>query len=163
MGTNATCCDYKTNFAFAVPHDPCQPHTSQRAELYAAVGALIKARLYVQHGRQYRCGNRCIKPCTVKHIVLKTDSAYLAHGITSYIKKWRHNGWQTSNRTDVKNRDLWETLDGYIDDYQNSGVGVDFWLVPRELNRNADMLTRMGLGMSVTFTLERGFGWEQQS
>ncbi|KAK8088280.1 Ribonuclease H1 [Apiospora hydei] len=107
MGTDSTRSDYQQNFAFSVPDHADLPHTSQRAELYAAAGALLKARHYVEKGGQYPCGDKCATPCTVKHIVLKTDSAYLVNGITNHINKWETNGWQTAAGTDVKNRDLW--------------------------------------------------------
>lgn len=40
-----------------------------------------------------------------------TDSRYLKDGITSWIHKWKKNGWKTSNKSPVKNKDLWEALD----------------------------------------------------
>ncbi|KAK7951091.1 uncharacterized protein PG986_006819 [Apiospora aurea] len=156
MPTNTTCCDYKSNLAFSVPDHPKYPHTSQRAELHAAIGALIKARFYVKHGRQYRCGDKCAKPCAVKHIVLKTDSAYLVDGITRHIQSWRYNGWRKSNGKEVRNRWLWAWLEGLVEEYKAEGVGVDFWKVPRELNREADKLANIGLGMGLTRTM-KGF------
>jgi len=40
-----------------------------------------------------------------------TDSRYLKDGITSWIHKWKKNGWKTSSKSSVKNKDLWEALD----------------------------------------------------
>ena len=40
-----------------------------------------------------------------------TDSTYVRNGITSWVPKWKANGWMTSARTPVKNADLWERLD----------------------------------------------------
>ena len=40
-----------------------------------------------------------------------TDSQYLKLGITNWIEKWRKNRWLTSQKTPVKNKDLWEALD----------------------------------------------------
>lgn len=40
-----------------------------------------------------------------------TDSQYLKNGIQEWIKNWKLNGWKTANKKDVKNRDLWMTLD----------------------------------------------------
>jgi ribonuclease HI len=45
-------------------------------------------------------------------VTLVTDSQYLRMGITQWITNWKRNGWKTANKTPVKNRDLWETLDG---------------------------------------------------
>ncbi len=40
-----------------------------------------------------------------------SDSAYCINAINDkWIEKWRSNGWQTSNKTDVKNQDLWREL-----------------------------------------------------
>lgn len=126
MGTNSPRSDYRQNFAFSIPDHPDHSHTSQIAELHAAVGALLKARLYVNEGGQFPCAENCATPCKVKHIVLKTDSAYLVQGITRYINKWRQNGWKTATNKEVKNRDLWEWLEALIDAYEDMEVGVDF-------------------------------------
>lgn len=45
------------------------------------------------------------------HVVVCTDSQYLRDGITSWIHKWKRNGWQTSGKEPVKNKDLWVALD----------------------------------------------------
>lgn len=41
---------------------------------------------------------------------LVLDSKYVMDGITSWIKKWRVNGWKSSTG-EVKNKDLWMKLD----------------------------------------------------
>lgn len=52
---------------------------------------------------------------TYKHLPLTvtiyTDSAYISNAFRDgwYIK-WRQNGWKTSNRTPVLNKDLWEDI-----------------------------------------------------
>ena len=43
-------------------------------------------------------------------IVLSTDSQYVQKGITEWIHAWSRNGWKTSAKKPVKNRDLWETV-----------------------------------------------------
>lgn len=43
-------------------------------------------------------------------VTLYTDSAYLVSGITSWIFGWKKNNWQTKEKQDVLNRDLWEKL-----------------------------------------------------
>ncbi len=43
-------------------------------------------------------------------ISLSTDSQYVKNGITSWVKKWQTNGWLTSTKEPVKNKDLWQTL-----------------------------------------------------
>jgi len=43
-------------------------------------------------------------------IVIFTDSTYVKNGITEWIKKWEKNGWKSSNKKPVKNKDLWTKL-----------------------------------------------------
>ena len=43
-------------------------------------------------------------------ITIFTDSTYVKNGITEWIKKWEKNGWKSSNRKPVKNKDLWIKL-----------------------------------------------------
>jgi ribonuclease HI len=42
---------------------------------------------------------------------LFTDSQYLQKGISQWISGWKRNGWRTSSKEPVKNKDLWEKLD----------------------------------------------------
>jgi ribonuclease HI len=44
-------------------------------------------------------------------VTIYTDSRYLKDGITDWIKKWKRNGWMTSQKEPVKNKDLWVALD----------------------------------------------------
>ena len=44
-------------------------------------------------------------------ITIYTDSKYVINGITSWIKNWKNNDWKSSNKTPVKNIDLWKILD----------------------------------------------------
>lgn len=44
-------------------------------------------------------------------LTLHTDSQYVQQGISSWIKKWKLNGWKTTSREPVKNQDLWQQLD----------------------------------------------------
>ena len=61
-----------------------------------------------------------LKACIegMKNIKIKTipvtvylDSAYVLNGITSWITGWKKNGWRSSNKKPVKNRELWMELD----------------------------------------------------
>ena len=67
--------------------------TNNRMELTAAVEGLKLLK----------------EPCEVEII---TDSEYLKNGITSWILKWKKNGWMTSTKKPVVNQDLWQQLDG---------------------------------------------------
>lgn len=45
-----------------------------------------------------------------KEIIIHTDSAYVINGITKWVYGWKARGWQTLDKKDVSNRDLWEEL-----------------------------------------------------
>lgn len=66
--------------------------TNNRMELLAAIVALETLK----------------EPCEVD---LYSDSQYLKNGILSWIHNWKKNGWLTSNKKPVKNRDLWMRLE----------------------------------------------------
>ena len=47
-------------------------------------------------------------------VALYTDSTYVRSGITSWLAKWKLNGWITSAKAPVKNADLWQRLEEAI-------------------------------------------------
>ncbi len=53
-------------------------------------------------------------------VVLVTDSEYVKNGITTWIHNWKENGWRTSDKKSVKNKDLWEILDNLSIKYKIS-------------------------------------------
>jgi ribonuclease HI len=46
-----------------------------------------------------------------RKIHMYSDSQYVKNGITSWIKSWKKNGWLTSAKKPVLNKELWEELD----------------------------------------------------
>ena len=71
----------------------CDKTTNNRMELYAVIEGLKYLK-------------------SIKHKVeLYTDSQYVSRGITEWIYSWKKNGWITSNRKPIKNKDLWIELD----------------------------------------------------
>jgi ribonuclease HI len=42
-----------------------------------------------------------------RSIILTTDSQYLKNGVETWLRNWERNNWQTSNKKEVKNQDLW--------------------------------------------------------
>lgn len=44
-------------------------------------------------------------------VVVHTDSRYVMDGATQWMKRWKANGWKTSDKKPVKNNDLWLALD----------------------------------------------------
>lgn len=39
-----------------------------------------------------------------------SDSSYAIQGATAWINNWKRNNWQTKQKTEVLNRDIWEKL-----------------------------------------------------
>jgi len=67
--------------------------TNHRMELYAIIQALEALK----------------ESCKIEII---SDSKYLLGTFTNYqLERWMKNGWLTSSKKDVLNRDLWEVLD----------------------------------------------------
>ena len=60
----------------------------------------------------------CIKR-EIGSVTIFTDSNYVKNGITSWIKKWKLNGWKTSSGTAVKNKDLWVKIDQLSQEISN--------------------------------------------
>ncbi len=44
-------------------------------------------------------------------VELYTDSNYLRGGITGWMNGWKRNGWRTTDKKPVKNKELWQRLD----------------------------------------------------
>ncbi len=70
--------------------------TNNRMELTAVTRALEELKV----------------PCDVRIV---TDSEYLANAFRQkWIDNWKRNGWKTSTKEPVKNKDLWVALDALI-------------------------------------------------
>ena len=65
--------------------------TNNRMELLAVITALEELK----------------RPCRVR---VTTDSNYIVKGMNEWIGGWMKNGWKSSQKKDVLNRDLWERL-----------------------------------------------------
>lgn len=68
--------------------------TNNRMELRAVIEAL-----------------KACKDMNAHTIKINTDSQYVKNGITSWIHKWKINGWRTANKDPVKNQSYWIELD----------------------------------------------------
>ena len=66
--------------------------TNNRMELLAAIETLKSLK----------------RKCPVR---IFTDSKYLQNGVKSWMANWKANGWKTSAKKEVKNKDLWQMLD----------------------------------------------------
>lgn len=82
-----------------------QPNTNNKAEIYAVIRGLDL--LY----KNYQFQTGFVKD----KLTIYSDSAYMINGITNWINSWRANGWITSSKTPVKNKEMWQTLDNMIE------------------------------------------------
>jgi ribonuclease HI len=79
--------------------------TNNRMELAAVIEALhaLKARSDVPRQAE-----------------IYTDSQYVQKGITEWIRTWKRNAWRTSDKSPVKNKELWVELDSLSSEFQLS-------------------------------------------
>ena len=83
---------------------------------------------------------------TISEITVFTDSTYVQKGISEWIDKWKINGWKTSNKNEVKNKDLWVQLDSLTAQLKINWVWVKGHSGHSE-NDRADYLANQGVGM----------------
>ena len=96
--------------------------TNNRMELLAAIIALQKIK-------------------KKSDITIFTDSKYVKNGITDWIHNWIKNNWKTSNKEDVKNKDLWVQLH----DLNNNSKIKWNWIkahAGNPLNEEVDLLAK---------------------
>ena len=96
--------------------------TNNRMELTAAIQAL-------QHLKEPHA------------IVIYTDSSYLKKGISEWLPQWKRRNWHTSEKSAVKNQELWQDLDDEINRHKvewhwTRGHAGNQW------NEQADALAR---------------------
>jgi ribonuclease HI len=82
-----------------------------------------------------------------KDIIIYTDSTYVQKGISEWIINWKRNGWKSSNKKTVKNKDLWVELDNL-----NDSMSVKWeWIkghAGHSGNERADYLANLGVNSS---------------
>ena len=62
------------------------------------------------------------EPCEV---MIHSDSAYVVNAINqNWLKGWQKNGWKTSTKEPVKNKELWERLIKLIEYHSVSFIKV---------------------------------------
>jgi ribonuclease HI len=99
--------------------------TNNRMELMAVIQALESLK----------------RPCRVQ---VTTDSQYVKQGVTSWMARWKRNGWRTAERQPVKNRDLWERLDQAVSRHELQWRWVRGHTGHPE-NERADQLANRGI------------------
>ncbi|OTA58352.1 hypothetical protein K449DRAFT_415824 [Hypoxylon sp. EC38] len=101
--------------------------TSNRAELRAAIAVL-------RHNDWRADG--------FTSVVIATDSSYVVDGATGWVRSWVRNGWKTRTGDSVKNQDLWELFLGEVEKCRETGLEVELWKIPREMNEVADAVAK---------------------
>jgi len=76
--------------------------TNNRMELTAVISALRALKTMRDVPRQ---------------AAVYTDSQYVQKGITDWIRTWKRNSWRTSDKSPVKNKDLWIELDALAGEF----------------------------------------------
>lgn len=89
-------------------------------------------------------------PC---HVTVHTDSKYVMDGVTKYLRGWKSKGWKTADKKDVKNQDLWETLDALLSPHAVDWVWVKGHAGHVE-NERADVLARNAIPPRPPLALE---------
>lgn len=80
--------------------------TNNRMELTAAIESLIFLKR---------------TQAIFDQVEIHTDSAYVLNGISTWVYGWERNGWITSTKDPVLNRDLWQILLELVRFHQNNG------------------------------------------
>ena len=70
-----------------------------------------------------------------------TDSKYVKSGITEWIHNWKKNGWKTSNKKQVKNKDFWTELDFLTNEFEINWSWVKAHST-NKLNNEVDLIAR---------------------
>jgi ribonuclease HI len=104
--------------------------TNNRMELMAAIRAL----------------EELTRPSVVR---IYTDSTYVKDGVTSWLPKWKTNGWLTSTKQPVKNVDLWQRLDDAVGLHDVKWHWVK-WHAGHPENERADRLAVRGAQAAST-------------
>ena len=77
---------------------------------------------------------------TPTKVTLYTDSAYVSRAFNDgWLDNWKRNGWRTSSKKPVKNKDLWQALDAQNERHEVKWVWVKGH-ADNELNNLADTL-----------------------
>ncbi|PRY42226.1 ribonuclease HI [Umezawaea tangerina] len=82
-----------------------------------------------------------------------TDSSYVKDGITSWLPKWKANGWTTGSKKPVKNVDLWQLLDAATEKHEVEWLWVKGHAGHPE-NERADRLATTGASEAA-----KGMSW----
>jgi len=81
-------------------------------------------------------------------VTIFTDSTYVQKGISEWVINWKRNGWKSSSKKPVKNKDLWVELDSL-----NASLSVNWKWVKGHAghpeNERADYLANLGVNSAI--------------
>ncbi len=86
------------------------------------------------------------EPCEV---TIVTDSEYVQKGVTEWMPEWKRKNWTTSQKTPVKNQDLWRTLDDTLARHQVRWQWVKGHADHRD-NQRADTLANEAARLQIS-------------
>ncbi|KAN0110157.1 Ribonuclease H-like domain containing protein [Hyaloscypha variabilis] len=110
------------------------PQTSNYSELYATMQALESVHQLIIAGED------------LTHVIVKTDSSYLALGLSEHIWKWSLNGFRNWKGQPVVNGRAFKYLHEKVGLLEKEyGIHVSFCLVRKEFNQHADALAKAAL------------------
>lgn len=115
--------------------------TNNRMEMIGVIQALRIAQKINFISNNLNGNGLSANDSNEKSILLFTDSTYVKNGIEQWIHKWKTNNWKTSQKSPVKNQDLWIQMSNY-----NDSMNVKWnWVKGHsgnELNDIADSIAR---------------------
>lgn len=154
-GYSGACSSYGVYFSQNSPlnissliEGPAQ--SSQKAELAACVTALKFVRCFAGMAKMGHLKDLE----SLSGVIIKADSEYLVRGITEWVPKWRLNGFKNAKGRPVVNANLFQEIDGLVQELASKGVSCYFWHVLRGDNKQADKLANQALDEATS--LESG-------
>ncbi|KAJ5281630.1 ribonuclease H-like domain-containing protein [Penicillium angulare] len=109
----------------------------ERACIRAVIGVL-RAKDWVAEG--------------CNRLVVATNSPFIVNGATRFITNWIRFNWINQAGDVVKNRDLWLCLQGEIEKLYARGLTIQFWLISRQCNNDAENLALQAVEMDDWIT-----------
>ncbi|GME24180.1 Ribonuclease H1 [Neofusicoccum parvum] len=117
--------------------EPSLPQTSTRAEIEALARALDVIHAIT------------MSDFKLSQIKVATDSSFLVNAMAVWMDGWLANGGVSSRGGRVAHFERLRQLNERLDEMEygdDGGIEVQFWHVPREMNREADALANTALG-----------------
>lgn len=118
--------------------------TNNRMELTAVINAIQRAEFFAKNHRIIYCE-------------IYTDSAYIHNCIKQkWYKNWESNGWITSKKAPVLNKDLWIQLVPYFEDARFDFFKVKGHTGKQDWNDMVDKLAQSAAEKAIKLEEENG-------